>query len=285
MITWENYEEYMVMYIDGELGKAQEQELMSFLYEHPELQQELAAFSMTKMIPDEGDTYSRMDSLLKDEPGGGKVIAFGGWRTYRAAAGIAAAILLGVAAIWMREDDKDMQQVAVNATNGQHEQHIIKQPEGGVQAPPVTPIAKATPVDEAPVIAATSQASRPSIQRPAIGGEVKRVPSPKAEELPVAALERITIAPVDIKEPMVIKNMPETMALAVTNVPEAPIYIGEEKRSLIDKLPIDELKKKGMENFATALADGYDKVNSLKDEVYSAQVSMKVEKRKLIFSF
>ena len=94
MITRENYEEYMMMHADGELSPAQEQELMSFLYEHPELQHELTAFSMAKLIPDDKLVYTRKVSLLKPE-GGVKVVPFAPWKRYAIAAGVAAVLMLG----------------------------------------------------------------------------------------------------------------------------------------------------------------------------------------------
>ena len=52
MITWENYEEYIMMHADGELTPAEENALMAFVNEHPELKKELAAYELTRMTPD-----------------------------------------------------------------------------------------------------------------------------------------------------------------------------------------------------------------------------------------
>ena len=85
------------------------------------------------------------------------------------------------------------------------------------------------------------------------------------------------------------KNIPDFSAPAVTNLPSVAINIYEEDEttgnSLIDKLPIDELKKKGIESVATAMANGYDKVNAIRQEISGSVISLKIEKRKLVVSF
>jgi len=52
MVNLENYEEYMMMYADGELNEAETKALMDFVDANPELAKELEAYSATKLVPD-----------------------------------------------------------------------------------------------------------------------------------------------------------------------------------------------------------------------------------------
>ncbi len=52
MINRNNYEEYFLMYVDGELPVQEQQEVLKFLAEHPEFKAEFEEIKMTKLIPE-----------------------------------------------------------------------------------------------------------------------------------------------------------------------------------------------------------------------------------------
>lgn len=294
MVTRENYEEYMMMHADGELSPSQEQELMSFLYEHPELQHELTAFSMTKLIPDDNLVYTRKVSLLKPE-GGTVVIPFAPWKRYAIAAGVAALVMLGGYNIWNHAPE------ATTTVAANHNTDVTNKPAQravAVNEGPETPgPANATPADvKEPAPIASVQKNEPQ------GNSIAKTESNKPANRKHTVTEQTTHAdntllaanetPINTVKPTAMvayKNIPEISSAAVTNVPPAAIYVyegdNEMKASIVDKLPIDELKKEGMENVVTAMANGYDKINAIKQGISETVVSFKVEKRKLIVSF
>lgn len=94
-INLENYEAWMVDYIEGNLSADQQKELQAFLVFHPELQKELDAFSMTKLPVDTAVFFPNKEAL-KQPIGGGKVISFGNWMRYAAAAAAVCTLFIGI---------------------------------------------------------------------------------------------------------------------------------------------------------------------------------------------
>lgn len=85
-----NYEEWMVDYLEGNLTKAQADHLMHFIEIHPELKAEFEAYQHTILQPDMQIVFHGKEMLKKQEAG--RVIAFTNWGKY--AMGIAAALML-----------------------------------------------------------------------------------------------------------------------------------------------------------------------------------------------
>lgn len=294
MITRENYEEYMMMHADGELSPSQEQELMSFLYEHPEYQHELTAFNMAKLIPDDSLVYTRKVSLLKPE-GGAMVVPFAPWKQYAIAAGVAAVLMLGGYNLWNYQNG-ETPVVAVNdrtdsTTEARHKAVAVN------SAPEITTPATATPVEVKETKTNTTirihEWTGKSVATAERSKTANRKPIAPAQEMQAnTTLLANNETPINTVHPAALvtyKNIPEISSAVVTNVPPATIYMyegnNETKTSIVDKLPIDELKKEGMENVVTAMANGYDKINAIKQGISETVVSFKVEKRKLIVSF
>ncbi|HEY9176314.1 MAG TPA: hypothetical protein VIN07_01425, partial [Flavipsychrobacter sp.] len=84
---------YMLLYADRELSPKQEQALLDFVQQHPELKAELDAYAATRLQPDEAVVFTGKDSLMKTEPGG-KTMWLGSWKTYAAAAGVVLFVVL-----------------------------------------------------------------------------------------------------------------------------------------------------------------------------------------------
>lgn len=290
MITWENYEEYMVMHADGELTPAQEQELMSFLYEHPELQSELTAFTMTKMIPDTQETYARKTSLLKPEPviapvatENTKVIALPVWRRYAVAAGIAAFMLASGYGIYVTNNNTNTTSIATNTPPSAlpaTPTNSFSLPQKVVAANEVKPSVEETAITatEKPAVPSTSKATR--------------MATTTNNRVPVEyAYAHTIIDPVVAKGIIEFSAEKKNIAPAVTNVPDLAIQYREDdtereaESSFIDRLPVSDTKKAGMKSLASDAADEYGMVNSIRKEIANANVSVSIKNKKLTFSF
>lgn len=290
MITWENYEEYMVMHADGELDPAQEQALMSFLYEHPELQGELTAFTMTKMVPDAHETYARKASLLKPEPviapattEQTKVIALPVWRRYAVAAGIAALLLASGYGVNVSNNGTETGEIVANTP-----------PAATLPATPpasVSPSQQVAVTDEVKpateVVATTTRAKQTMTN-----SKASRSTKPTNNRVPVEyAYAHAVIDPVAAAGIKEFAAEQKNIAPAVTNVPALAIQYREDDtetataESFIDKLPVADTKKDGMKSLANDAADQYSKVNAIKKEIENANVTVSIKNKKLIFSF
>lgn len=94
MITRENYEEYLLLLADGELSPSEAEELKAFVKGNSELEQELAYYMSTRMIPDANEIYTGKEALLK-KAGGARIVGLQRSWAYGIAAGILLLIFLG----------------------------------------------------------------------------------------------------------------------------------------------------------------------------------------------
>lgn len=111
MVNLENYEEYMMMYADGELNEAETKALMDFVAANPELAKEMEAYSATKLVPDTTMVYANKDQLMKAPPAGGRTIGMRTWWMYAAAAAV---LLFAVTIFRQGGDTLDSPAVASN---------------------------------------------------------------------------------------------------------------------------------------------------------------------------
>jgi len=102
MVTFENYEEYMMLYADGELPEAAIEKLLDFVAQHPELKGELNAYMSTRLQPEMEMVFADKESLLQPVPEK-KIIALG-WIRYGLAAGLA--LLIGIGVYRLGNSDK-----------------------------------------------------------------------------------------------------------------------------------------------------------------------------------
>lgn len=89
-ISIENYEEWMVDHLEGNLSRAEQAVLMQFLQVHPELKPELEMFGQTFLQPDMQITFAGKEMLKKQEST--RIIGMRTWQKY--SIGIAAALLV-----------------------------------------------------------------------------------------------------------------------------------------------------------------------------------------------
>jgi hypothetical protein len=299
MITWKNYEEYMMMHADGELKPAEEQELMSFLYDHPELQHELTAFSMAKLIPDAELVYDNKAALLQPIQDK-KVIAFPTWWRYAVAASVAAIVCFTFFKLSNNTTDSRPAIAAIEPAKTTETTAAVAATTTTKITPTAQPVVAATkvaPVNEDVIAQPTNKPKHTIVQHNvsiavhATANNDRQVDVNKNVVQPIIvraitkAEDYITANAVAMGNNVPEKYVPEI----VTNVPALAIQIQEEEatqqQSILNNLPINDLKKQGMEQVATALASGYDRVNALRQEIAETNISLRIEKRKLIVSF
>ncbi len=284
MVTWENYEEYMVMYADGELSAAEEQALMAFLYEHPELQSELTAFTMTKMIPDAAETYDRKESLLQPVQEK-KVIALPVWRRYAIAAGVALLLMAGGARLLFTGNDvMNSEHSLVSNTSGSN----VTDPVAETTVPDKNNLAANIPVaknEVIPTVPPVQADNRKGVKTRPVKVKTAKPNTPAIAQEALATVETLPVA-----APMPITTEQKNIAVAVTNVPALAIQYREdetadEAKSFVDKLPLAETKKQGMKTLAGEVATGYGRVSSFTQEIAHSNVSVKISRKKLVLSF
>lgn len=93
-ITINNYEEWMIDYIEGNLSNDQRKQLAEFLEFHPELKAELELFEQTKLQPDSEVVFVNKELLRKKE--NGKVITMMSWVKYSVSIAAALMVFIGV---------------------------------------------------------------------------------------------------------------------------------------------------------------------------------------------
>jgi hypothetical protein len=283
MITSKNYEEYMMMHADGELTAAEEQALMSFLYDHPELQSELAAFSMAKLSPDATEVYAAKDQLLKPE-GGRKGIIFPHWNRYAIAAGVAAIVFFSVYKMSdnVNNDPTPIAKTETGKSNPVQTTPIVPETNTTIPTETVTPKSAHTYIAAAATTHTPKTESANSTAKPI----THTTTAPEIQTASVAQ-QHTEITSIPTAEMVAFNTSVNNFQPTVTNSGLATININntEEEKSFLDKLPIGELKKEGIEHVATALASRYDKINTLRQELTESTITLKVEKRKLIVSF
>lgn len=85
-----NYEDFLIQKLEGQLSNEQNAELDLFLHNNSDIQSEWEAFELTRLIPDERLVYEHKELLKKNESVG--IIPF--YRTLMYATSIAASLLL-----------------------------------------------------------------------------------------------------------------------------------------------------------------------------------------------
>lgn len=291
MITWDNYEEYMMMHADGELKPAEEQALMNFVFEHPELQNELVAYTMTKMTPDNTLTYTQKATLTKPEYTT-KIVPFINWKRSAIAAGVAALVCLSLYKFAVQPNDttdvaginNPINTTIVNNTNNNTNNNSAANDEKTI----------ATVTNTTPYIATINDkvATLPTRKTEILAKSTQTPVSIKKDKeittaLAINALNKDDIDKIEPIYATLSTDEKNNFSVAVTKLPDVAIYTDNEQttQSFLDKLPIDELKKEGMENVASALASGYDKVNAIRHSISATSISLKLQNKKLTVSF
>lgn len=276
MVTMENYEEYFMLYADGELTAAQQQELNNFIAQHPELAKEMETWGMAHITADETIVYANKKALLKTEPPRKAIWLGKGWM-YSAAAAVV--ILMVLAAIY-----KYTHSTTANSDAPQ----IAKKDIPANVPTPVTPqvtdtaVKSIVPQPPKPETVVTAQPHKPAMPH-----ETQKHNTPKEEVVQqpvmpkntqITVQERVTEQPIpqpkprDIETPTPVK---ETPAIANNNNPTTnETNTVAPKKNFIDRLPIDDEKKAGLQTLASAV-----------ETISDAKVSLNLKEKRLTINF
>lgn len=110
-INLNNYEEYLLSYIDGELPAAEVKELLQFLQDHPELQEELKLLQATKLEPESEFVFGDKQPLYRHEESAKVIPLHRRWWLSAAAAVILA--LIGINFLHRPVQPKNNREVAI----------------------------------------------------------------------------------------------------------------------------------------------------------------------------
>lgn len=278
MVTWENYEEYMLLYADNELNEAEVKTLMAFVEEHPELKKELNAYAATKLVPDKELVFENKDILLKK--GGSDTIALNRWYYYAAAA----AVLFFAVFIVNREQVKNENTAPIAKTESKAAHPITGDTAGkDLHSLPVNPVATETTVaDNKPATTTIKKHTAPV--KKAIKTYTPQ--TQKTQDIYVAQdepkkTERPTVVSTENKPALAVNTQADKKqeVPAVTkSTPEEPNAAPEEesKKGLLAWLPIRKEKKEGVTALADAVNDKLEKVKKLKNNLKDADVTVKI---------
>jgi hypothetical protein len=111
-INLNNYEEWMVAFMDGELSKTERQTFEQFLRKHPELKSELNEFSALQLTPEEDVVFENKTALYKKS--GALIYLKKIWP-------MAAVLVLLLALLPFARQDKSLESTTKIATNTRKE--------------------------------------------------------------------------------------------------------------------------------------------------------------------
>ena len=284
MVTWENYEEYMMMAADGELGETELQALQAFVAQHPELKQELAAYMATRLVPDAELVYENKEALMKK--GGGGTMSLRNLWVY----GAAAAVILMVAITITKQ--KRNEEGPLPVAHNQTATPAPTTPDSAeeLHSNPVNPVTienvaankqpvkeeKKTPVIKKPATPAPAQNEYIAKQNPK-PAENKTLPKPQSLQ-PVQEQEaepQIAVQEPAYTAPVIEKPAKEEM-IASANTGKGP------KEELPGWLPIREDKKEGAAIIANAVNEKLEKVKKLKDNFKNTDIAFRIGEREFI---
>lgn len=266
MVTWENYEEYLMLYVDGELGKDEQKALLDFANQHPEVQDELKTYQATVFQPELTQVFESKERLLRKEPAG-KVIALGQWVRYGVAAGVI--LLLGLAASkWFNRD----------VTSPVNTNDIVKQEVTQPKAQEVLPAQN----KQQPATAVKTPAIRQRESNSIAGNSVHSSPKnlvkgntfPKMEIAPVAPIVRELETEETVEQPM-------PLAITKVNVNIEDEGGDAERGRFLGWLPVNEEKREGLESLKENLDSKLAKAKNIKNNLKDTELALRLGNKEL----
>ncbi len=277
MVNMENYEEYMMMYADGELKEAEIKALMAFVDAYPELRKELEAYTATKLLSDTTLLYTNKEALLKTPPASGRNIGLRTWWMYAAAAAV---LLFAITIIRQNGDAIDSPVIA----NTQTEQPA------STQTPVINnTIQKDSNTEELHSIPASSvtnensiakaKSKKQKVNKPAIIEKLIEEPRVVKEETivqqPVYKTENEPVQEVIAQQTTQPNGIEETTSAPVETINNEP---QKQKKRLLDLLPINKNKKEGVSMIANALTK---RIENVTDNLKDTDVKLKIGNKEI----
>jgi len=291
MITWGNYEEYIMMHADGELQPEEVQALMNFINEHPELKSELALYTAARFIPDETLVYENKQQLLRPQPAK-RTLAFPLWQRYSVAAGIAALICISVFKWGTQRGNNN---VALSNNNSEH------------ATSPVQAIAPKTNTNNTvaashsnTMATSTNQGGNtisPKQNKPGNNGtnntataikhiykednksfvsyDTNKLAKIEMDELPAVAVQKIPVKPSQKETPSLVE------------VPGFEIVAEDQghKRSFLDRLHLDEANRNQLKTIGKVFSGTVEKINDTKDNLSDKGITVQINRESVLLTF
>ena len=276
MITWENYEEYIMMHADGELQPAEEQELVAFLNTHPELKSEMALYEATRLSPDETLVYNDKNSLLKPELSK-HTISLPNWQRYAIAAGIAALLFIPLFKYW--DASRNIPGIVKKDTANQV-----------LPAPKINAPINIAPAPQQSIAATHTEKPVQAIHHEHIAiAHIRKVNNKQPEVVATVNNNAPAIQPDHINALVVtnIKTLPgnntTSRQLTPLAVPPFEVSVSKEvnKRSFIDRLPIDEANKRQLKTISHITHN----ISKVKDELEGNEITFNIKNNNIHISF
>jgi hypothetical protein len=282
MVNKENYEEYMLLYADGELSEAEIKALLAFVDANPELRSELDAYNATSLVPDTTMVYAHKEELMKSS-GGGKTIGLGKWWMYAAAACV---ILFAVMII--RNNDTNtadstsvaITQIPKNKLQKPNETDTPKE----IHSTPASPVvhenaiaSKETRNPKKQNLNTKSKTTNPKSPSTDFLTKAEQPQQPEAQHLPVQSQH---------EEPAPIaKTATQPQHLPVIEQPSAneAITIQEvkEKKGILAWLPVNKEKTEGLNVIAEAVNEKIEKLKEVKNNIKDSEVKFRIGNKEL----
>lgn len=269
MVTWENYEAYMLLYVDGELNDVAQKALLDFIQLHPELHFELKMYEAAVLVPDTTQGYLNKNALLKPVAAR-KVIALGQWWMYGAAAGII--LIMSLFALrWMNGDN------GAGMRNGEiakTETHKDKSTTSNHFQPSPALSNNKTPLFR--------REERISIAGNNVHSNTKELvkdnaSSGKAELEPIKAIAY----EMKIEAPQI--ELSSAYSTTISEKKEEIITVEKNKTDLLSWLP--EEKKEGWQSLKENVDQQIVKAKTFKDNLKDTQLALKFGSKELVINF
>lgn len=279
MVNMENYEEYMLLYADGELTPDEEQALLAFVAQHPHLQKELDAYAATILQPDTHMVFADKDSLLKkEEPK--RIALLGNWKVYAAAA----SIILFAVIFAITNNSNNIQQVPLQAATDtttppeQIEENIQKE---AIVKHDTLP----TQTNHAEPIDAVAVKQQPAPQPRKVETVLPPKPNPvvpepiveqKQEEVLVIETPRDTIA-TQLVAKQIVQEQKEIQP--PRSVATTPVEVTKKERQILAKV-LGE-RTAGLQTIGDAMNDKLMAVKDAREELKDTEVHFRIGKKEL----
>ncbi|MEI8279342.1 MAG: hypothetical protein WCG87_06225 [Bacteroidota bacterium] len=279
MVTWENYEEYMLLYADRELSDVQQQQLMDFIALHTELQQELDMYDATRLIPVTEEVYTDKESLLKSLPVKRSISLRRTW-VYSAAAVM---LLLASIGIFRWGQNTGTQQINVAQVPRS------TKPSASIDTPQQNSTVPIQQKETAPIVveqkekhnAASEKQSNqgpttPSITKQAIAHEPILVKN--------ESIEKINIVPVQVAK-VTIAVEHKAVEIPVASISRSEVKVAnnptvnktnKKYNYLLASLPFSKERRKGLNELKNAVANGVQQVRTASYNLKASDLRLKI---------
>lgn len=269
MVNMENYEEYMLLYADGELNEAEEKALLAFVEQHPQLKEELKLYAVAKVVPDTTQVFEGKKILMK-EVAAKRTIAFDKRWFYTAAA---ACVAMMVFFILKNNNNKTTNEpVIVNntpVTKPTDQQSVQPADTEEFHSTPVDPIS----VKQAPTPQPVLVAKNNTIKKQAESKQAPKAVQPSPVVVTVNPPARVVtpLEPQKHQEPVIAHEEEKQIIEPIRK---------EKNESLLAMAAEDRLQ--GANAIAEAFGEKIEKVKNIKRKIQDTDVALKIGKREFL---